>query len=337
MLKLWHGDIGDSEAAAIAEALASHKFLQKLDLSHNQIGNAGASTLAEAVKGLPSLQKLILHNNRISSEGAAKLVAAMKVNKSLQILDLGDNLDCGKYNQIIKRSRAKRDCLPSTSTSSTLEKEEVKDDVFTQWQDAELNIEEERLLPIHAAVAFGDKEALEKALADANISADEIDSRGRTGMDLTALTGQLDLLRMIKEKGGIFRYKNEPRMWATARKRESLCGKYLAHVRESVKLDKLVLGETEEDELPLHAAIKFGNKACLENYLEAGGAAINQVDSQGRTAMDLAALTGQVELLKIIKEKGGTFLLMSEPRMKYIAAARQPMSDFYLEEIQSDL
>lgn len=96
-----------------------------------------------------------------------------------------------------------------------------------------------------------------------------------------------------------------------------------------------ILKDEEEEGLPVHAAIKYGDKECLEEALAEEAINVNEVDSKGRTAMDLAALTGQLELLQIVKDSGGKFKLNSTPKMKLIAKKRDAHSKKYLEYIQN--
>ena len=77
--------------------------------------------------------------------------------------------------------------------------------------------------------------------------------------------------------------------------------------------------------LPLHDAIKFGQKDYLKELLETMDQMdVNQLDSKERTAADFAALCGEVDLLELIKSHGGTFHVNSEARMRAIARKRAP-------------
>lgn len=62
--------------------------------------------------------------------------------------------------------------------------------------------------------------------------------------------------------------------------------------------------------------------------------AINAIDSKGRTALDLAALTGQLDLVeKLRKTEGSRFLFGSGPRMMIIAKKRSKNVTAYLEQV----
>ena len=85
------------------------------------------------------------------------------------------------------------------------------------------------------------------------------------------------------------------------------------------------LDEEEECRLPLHAAIKFGEKDDLKELLERRDKVdVNQLDSKERTPADFAALCGEKDLLELIKSHGGEFHVKSEARMKAIARKRAP-------------
>merc|ERR1712154_476403 len=102
-----------------------------------------------------------------------------------------------------------------------------------------------------------------------------------------------------------------------------------------------ILTEDEEEKFPLHAAVKFGYRNNVEQELakarnasaassanngdsnnDATSAIINAVDSKGRTATDLAALTGQLDIMAYLQEAGGVFKKRSAPRMTAIANNR---------------
>ena len=65
---------------------------------------------------------------------------------------------------------------------------------------------------------------------------------------------------------------------------------------------------------------------------------INELDSKGRTPADLAALTGQLDLMNfLVQESGGSFAFKSGARMRAIARRRAPFVSQYHEMVESDL
>jgi hypothetical protein len=105
---------------------------------------------------------------------------------------------------------------------------------FDMFPDAALNEKEEEEFPLHSCVKFGFLDFLEKELQKETTVVNAIDSRGRTALDLAALTGQLTLVTRLRNAGGIFQYKNGPRMLALANNRSKEMDKYLKCVRNSV-------------------------------------------------------------------------------------------------------
>ena len=105
---------------------------------------------------------------------------------------------------------------------------------FDMFPDAALNEKEEEEFPLHSCVKFGFLDFLEEELQKETTVVNAIDSRGRTALDLAALTGQLTLVTRLRNAGGIFQYKNGPRMLALANNRSKEMDKYLKCVRNSV-------------------------------------------------------------------------------------------------------
>ena len=89
-LNLYSSNIGDSGAAAIAEALKSNTAVTLLFLYNNNIGDRGAAAVAGAVKNNAAVTTLYLYSNNIGDSGAAAIAEALK-NNALTKLDLGSN------------------------------------------------------------------------------------------------------------------------------------------------------------------------------------------------------------------------------------------------------
>jgi hypothetical protein len=97
-----------------------------------------------------------------------------------------------------------------------------------------------------------------------------------------------------------------------------------------------MLSEEDEKNLPLHAAVKYSDEALLTKAIQ-DQASINTVDSQGRSAMDMAALTGQIGLMALIEQNGGQFMLYSQARGQALANKRSQFVDDYREQIRDSL
>jgi ankyrin repeat protein len=99
-----------------------------------------------------------------------------------------------------------------------------------------------------------------------------------------------------------------------------------------------ILVEEDEEELELHAAVKYGDKELLREALQQVlPSDVNAKDSNGRTALDLAALTGQLGLIVLLKEQGGQFEIKSGARMRAIARKRSEQVATYLRLVESEL
>ena len=90
--------IGDSGAAAIAQALRSNSVLTRLNLQNNRISDPGATAIGQALQSNCTLTHLQLRGNRICDVGASHLANAIRVNRCLVNLDLRSNaiiMPCG--------------------------------------------------------------------------------------------------------------------------------------------------------------------------------------------------------------------------------------------------
>lgn len=83
--------VGESGAAALAEALAQHARLLSLRLRGHAVGDAGASRLAEGLERHGALRALDLSENAIGDVGAAQLAKALLHGRDLRLLSLQGN------------------------------------------------------------------------------------------------------------------------------------------------------------------------------------------------------------------------------------------------------
>jgi Ran GTPase-activating protein (RanGAP) involved in mRNA processing and transport len=86
-----HWRIGAPGYDALASALMSMSWLQRLDLAGNCIGNEGCTALAPALQSMTSLQTLDLSGNHINGEGCDALARVLQSMSSLQTLGFGEN------------------------------------------------------------------------------------------------------------------------------------------------------------------------------------------------------------------------------------------------------
>jgi len=102
-----------------------------------------------------------------------------------------------------------------------------------------------------------------------------------------------------------------------------------------------ILSEEDEESCPIHAAVKFADMDILNETLEEQKdrirETINKLDSKGRTSLDLAALTGQTDMLEILTSRGGSYKYKNVVRMKRTAKARRKKHQLYVNYIESIL
>jgi Ran GTPase-activating protein (RanGAP) involved in mRNA processing and transport len=70
----------------VSVGLQLNPTLLRLDLSWNGIGDSGAAAIAEALKVNSNLQKLILFSNEVGSSGAAAIARALMRHSTLRQL-----------------------------------------------------------------------------------------------------------------------------------------------------------------------------------------------------------------------------------------------------------
>jgi hypothetical protein len=81
----------DSDAAALASALAKSDEVSVLTLSSAQLSSAGVQAVVRKVSTHGSLVGLILDNNRIDSTAAPALSELLRLSTKLAVLDLSNN------------------------------------------------------------------------------------------------------------------------------------------------------------------------------------------------------------------------------------------------------
>eukprot|EP00903_Cladosiphon_okamuranus_P008495 g8162.t1 len=82
---------GVRDLSSIAEALAEHKSLTRLNLTHNEIGPRGAIQLAGALRSNKSLTELDLRENSLGPKGMKAIADALASNDAMRTLHLQDN------------------------------------------------------------------------------------------------------------------------------------------------------------------------------------------------------------------------------------------------------
>ena len=77
----------------------------------------------------------------------------------------------------------------------------------------------------------------------------------------------------------------------------------------------------DEDDFPLHAAIKYSDLELLNEELD-NCAQVNKLDKHGRTPADFAAIKGEEKMMKLIVEMGGYFKKGSKAKMRKVCRDR---------------
>jgi ankyrin repeat protein len=148
------------------------------------------------------------------------------------------------------------------------------------------------------------------------------DARGRSALDMAALTGQTNVINSLQAKSAKFTLKSKMKHEANRRAREA--HNYLDEVRGALTLGGFpTLNDTDANNLPLHAAVKYANLEDIAETLEDDFTTLNEEDSLGRTALDIAALTGQLDACTLLESKGGHYKLYDKWKMRAVARSRK--------------
>lgn len=107
--------------------------------------------------------------------------------------------------------------------------------------------------------------------------------------------------------------------------------------------DAVFCDEEEDNDLELHAAVKYSDEDMINELLSSSEPGddgenleekLNQIDSKGRTALDLAALTGQVKLMQLLEKQRVTrYKYANSAKMRAISRKRSALVEAYKEYI----
>lgn len=101
-------------------------------------------------------------------------------------------------------------------------------------------------------------------------------------------------------------------------------------------LPDAILPPQDEERYPLHCAIKYSyEKDIVEAITETDEESKNLKDSQGSTAIYLAALTGQWEIVKYLKEQGCVHSFKPKFTMHNICRQRNDGLEEYLKRVRA--
>ena len=123
--------ITPSSAESLAEALATNKHMEILDISFNEVCIDGFQHLTHALRVNQGLKKLNMNRSRFTVDSVESLAVALAANKHLKELDIGNNALCDggikhlehalKVNEGLKKLDLSQCCLTAKGAKSLAE------------------------------------------------------------------------------------------------------------------------------------------------------------------------------------------------------------------------
>jgi hypothetical protein len=92
--------------------------------------------------------------------------------------------------------------------------------------------------------------------------------------------------------------------------------------KEKVLQASLERMDLENKQLPVFAAIFHGHISDVEKELKRDNVDLDRRDSRNRTCADFAAVMGRLDMVQLIEDKGGQFVVSSRPNMMALARER---------------
>lgn len=141
---------------------------------------------------------------------------------------------------------------------------------------------------------------LTKYLTSKSLSFKDTDAFGRTAFDYAAKNGNIDLLKLLIEKGA--KPTNQALIFASQGTRSSanLIEVY-QYLIETVKLDPKVKGQNGET--VLHNLVRKSNQKDIINYFIAKGVDVNAADKEGNTVLMAAAASKNLDIVELLATK----------------------------------
>lgn len=149
-----------------------------------------------------------------------------------------------------------------------------------------------------SAAARGNKDIVSLLLgSNANVAAK--DTEGNTALHLAAQEGWNDLVRLLIDNGA------DPAAATTDGRRSEKLARDNGHDDTAALLAKYTLEQSEKLRLAtLVSAAAKGNVAILARLLEKGDVAVNELDSNGRSALSTAAENGHLQSIELLISRG---------------------------------
>ncbi|KAL3932538.1 MAG: hypothetical protein SGBAC_010805 [Bacillariaceae sp.] len=205
--------------------------------------------------------------------------------------------------------------------------------------------------PLHMAARRGSFEMVQ-LLLDKGANIEATSYAGDTPLHVACVMGHLEVVILLIDMGADVMSKCANGTTALKLARQSdirlaILNAQNAAAATSVRIDDgdatngsfilpdAILSPQDEKLYPLHGAIKYGYEEDIaEAIAEIDGESKNLKDSQGRTAIDLAALTGQWEMMKYLKEQGCVHSFKPKFAMQNICRQRNDRMEKYLKQVR---
>lgn len=157
---------------------------------------------------------------------------------------------------------------------------------------------------------------------------EELESQGQI---LGVCTGALDGFPFYGDDGTSFSAamsRSESRV--TTSSKSSLVSVRSSSTQASLIFRDAILSESDAKRLALHMSIKLHDREGLQKALQVKSLDLNARDTEGRSALDLAALTGQTDLFKMLCDQGAQPAKLPLEALKVMLQVRAlHVNDYY--------
>ncbi|KAK8120000.1 uncharacterized protein PG998_004626 [Apiospora kogelbergensis] len=315
--------------AARGESVAMVQILLRYNVDiniRNTRPERHSPVMTAAKAGCTGIMSLLIEHGADSlatnSYGASLLHIAAACNRTETIQFLVENgADIELRNNkeetplICSATRGKRDAVRLlVHSKASLDQQDINGATALHWavrkkdklligylmkQQADIEIKDYKgMTVLMLAAAHGDKDIVSLLLgSNANTAAK--DKEGKTALHLAAQKGWTDLVRLLIDNGA------DPAAETTDGRRSEKLAQDNGHDGTAALLAKYTLEHSKKFELAtLVAAAAKGNVVILARLLEKGDVAVNELDSNGRSALSTAAENGHLQSIELLISRG---------------------------------